>query len=121
MSNISWEVSQKSKNVNATQGEKQKKTNATQQENNIFDFFEHPLDGNVIFDENRSKIEAKEGRVFKLVWGDGKENGGRLIDFQVNHWCFRPGIPKCVEKPERKRHSGFRWWSREQFFPKPGK
>ena len=51
----------------------------------------------MIFDENRCKIKAKEGRVFKLVWGDGKENGGRLIDFQVNHWRFRPGIPKCVE------------------------
>ena len=42
-SNISAEVLQKSKNVNATQGGKQKKkTNATQQENNIFDFLNTP-------------------------------------------------------------------------------
>ena len=43
--------------------------------------------------------------MFKLVWGGGRKKGGRVIDFQVNPWRFRPGIQKCV--PKRGREAKF--------------
>ena len=63
------------------------------------------MDGKAIFDEKLSKIEAEEGRVFKLVWGSGRKKGGRVIDFQVNHWRFRSRIQECV--PKRGREATF--------------